>query len=314
MMADTELSVSLDSVSNNMTEISETLKNINNLSSLKQEVTKGFFAEYLETVPSKLFNLGVRVIFALICYFLGSKLIEFARKIVIKSLEKTGMEKGVIHFVDSCVKFLLYVILIMIVASGFGVDATSIVAVLGSIGLTVGLALQGSFSNFAGGIILLLMKPFKVGDYIKEDSHGNEGVVTSIKLFYTTLRTIDNKVVLIPNGTLCNSSMTNVTWHEERCIDYSIGISYDSDIILAKETLKGLIMEDEGLLRPGDIKIFVRELADSAVVIGARYFVRTSSYWDSLWNMNEAVKLKFDEVGIQIPYNQMDVHIKNNSS
>ena len=154
MMATADLSVSLDSVSNDMSEISETLKNINDINSLKEEVTKGFFASYLETVPTKLFNLGIRVIFAVICYFIGSKLIQFARKIITKSLEKTGMEKGVIHFIDSCVKFLLYLVLIMIVASGFGVDATSIVAVLGSIGLTIGLALQGSFSNFAGGIIL----------------------------------------------------------------------------------------------------------------------------------------------------------------
>ncbi len=311
MMATADLSVSLDSVSNDMSEISETLKNINDINSLKEEVTKGFFASYLETVPTKLFNLGIRVIFAVICYFIGSKLIQFARKIITKSLEKTGMEKGVIHFIDSCVKFLLYLVLIMIVASGFGVDATSIVAVLGSIGLTIGLALQGSFSNFAGGIILLLMKPFKVGDYIKEDSHGNEGIVTSIQLFYTTLRTIDNKVVLIPNGNLCNCSMTNVTWHDERCIDYSVGISYDADLLLAKETLKGLVMEDEDLLRPGEINIFVRELGESSIVLGARYFVKTSSYWKSIWNLNEAVKLRFDELGIEIPYNQMDVHLKN---
>ncbi|MCR4744629.1 MAG: mechanosensitive ion channel family protein [Lachnospiraceae bacterium] len=310
MSATEEVSVSIDSVSNDIAEISDTLSNIKDINSLKEEVTKGFFANYLDTLPPKLFNLGVRVIFALICLFIGSKLIKFARKLINRSLEKAGIDKGISHFIDSCVKFLLYVILIMIVASGFGVDATSIVAILGSIGLTIGLALQGSFSNFAGGIILLLMKPFKVGDYIIEDSHKNEGVVTSIQLFYTTLRTIDNKVVLIPNGTLCNSSMTNVTWHDERCVDFSVGISYGSDLLLAKETLKNLVMEDEDLLRPGDINIFVRELADSAVVLGARYFVRTPAYFKSIWHLNEAVKLKFDEIGIEIPFNQMDVHIK----
>ena len=105
--------------------------------------------------------------------------------------------------------------------------------------------------------------------------------------------------------------MTNVTWHDERCIDYSVGISYDADLLLAKETLKGLVMEDEDLLRPGEINIFVRELGESSIVLGARYFVKTSSYWKSIWNLNEAVKLRFDKLGIEIPYNQMDVHLKN---
>ena len=306
----TQLTVSADAVSANIADISEALSNIDDVSSLKEEVTNGILSTFLQSLPDKLFNLGVRVVFALICLFIGSKLIKFARKFVVKSLEKAGIEKGIVHFIDSCVKFLLYVILIMIVASGFGVDATSIVAVLGSIGLTIGLALQGSFSNFAGGIILLLMKPFRVGDYIVEDSHGNEGTVTSIQLFYTTLRTVDNKVVLIPNGTLCNSSMTNVTWHDERCVDFLVGISYDSDLLLAKQTLRDLVEKEEDLLRPDEIKIFVRELGESSVVLGARYFIKTPSYFKSLWHMNEVVKLKFDELGIEIPYNQMDVHIR----
>ncbi|MCR5776467.1 MAG: mechanosensitive ion channel family protein [Lachnospiraceae bacterium] len=315
MEATEVISTSMDSVSADVAEVIDTLSNINDLEQLKTEATEGVLGKFLATLPERAFNfglgLGIRVVIAIILYVVGSKLISFVRKILKRSLDRAGVEEGVKTFIDACVKFLLYGVLVMFVASEFGFDATSVVAILGSIGVTIGLALQGSFSNFASGLILLLMKPFKVGDYIIEDSHKNEGTVTGIHMFYTTLKTRDNKVIVVPNGILCNNSLTNVSWKNERMIDFSVGISYESDIKLAKETIARLIADNGLVIRKSEVQIFVKELADSAVVIGARFWVKSEDYWNAMWGMNEEVKLTFDKIGIVIPYNQLDVHIDN---
>ena len=307
------ISASTETVSADVAEVIDTLSNINDLEQLKTEATEGVIGKFLSSLPERALNfglsLGIRVIIAIILYVFGSKLISFVRKILKRSLDKAGVEEGVKTFIDACVKFLLYGVLVMFVASEFGFDATSVVAILGSIGVTIGLALQGSFSNFASGLILLLMKPFKVGDYIIEDSHKNEGTVTGIHMFYTTLRTLDNKVIVVPNGTLCNNSLTNVSWKDERMVDFSVGISYESDLKLAKETVSRIIEESGFTIRKSEVKVFVKELADSAVVIGARFWVKSSDYWNAKWSMNEQVKLTFDKIGISIPFNQLDVHV-----
>ena len=231
----------------------------------------------------------------------------YSEDVLKESLEKTGMEKGVIHFIDSCVKFLLYLVLIMIVASGFGVDATSIVAVLGSIGLTIGLALQGSLSNFAGGVLILLQKPFVVGDYIREDTHGNEGTVSRISMIYTRLTTVANNTVVIPNAVLANSSLVNYTAAGERKADISVGISYSSDLKKAKEVLFNIADKDERIIKAQGINVFVRELADSSVNIGVRFFTRADDYWQTYWDFLENTKLELDKAGIVIPFPQVTV-------
>ena len=195
----------------------------------------GFVERYLNELPQKALNLGIRVVLALVFFFVGVQVIKLIRRIVKKSLKRANADLGVIQFLDSLIKAILYMILLFMIASGFGLDATSVVAVVGSAGVALGLALQGSLSNFAGGVLILLLKPFRVGDYIIEDNKGNEGTVKEIQLFYTKLLTPDDKVIILPNGTLANTSLTNVTATDIRRLDLSVGISYTADLKKAKE-------------------------------------------------------------------------------
>ena len=191
-------------------------------------------------------------------------------------------------------------------------DTTSVAAALASCGVAIGLALQGSLSNFAGGVLILVLKPFVVGDYIVEDNKGREGTVKEIQLFYTKLLTVDNKTVIIPNGTLANTSLTNVTAQDKRRLDLSVGISYDADLKKAKELIEGIFRADEDILKEEGINVFVDNLGDSSVVIGARGWVKKDAYWTTKWRLTENIKLTLDENGIEIPFNQVVVHVKEN--
>ena len=186
------------------------------------------------------------------------------------------------------------------------------VAVLGSAGLAAGLALQGSLSNFAGGVLILLFKPFKVGDYIIEDAHKNEGTVSEIMIFYTKLATGDNRTVVIPNGTLANSSITNVTQQDKRRVDLYVGISYESDMKKAKELLAELAKKEMARLPEEDLLVFVDALEDSSVRLGCRLWVAVGDYWAVKWRLTEQIKEVFEENQIEIPYNQLTVSLKQN--
>lgn len=200
-------------------------------------------------------------------------------------------------------------VLIMTIAGMLGIQTTSIVTIVGSAGVAVGLALQGSLSNFAGGVLILILKPFKVGDYIIDCSTGNEGSVKQIQIFYTKLLTIDNKEALIPNGTLMNSSIINATGQTERRVDIVVGISYDADLKVAKECMAELVSREEKTLKDRPVDIFVNNLGDSAVELGLHVWVATENYWAVKWRLTENIKLAFDEKGIEIPFNQLSVHI-----
>ena len=265
----------------------------------------------LETLPSKALALGMRIIFTILVFFIGSKLIKLVRKIMRKALTKAEAEVGVIQFLDSFAKMGLYILLVFTIATTFGVDAASIVALIGSAGVAIGLALQGSLSNFAGGVLILLLKPFVVGDYIKEDSAGNEGTVSEIQLFYTKLKTVDNKVIVLPNGTLANSSLTNYSACKERQLEIKVGISYESDIKTAKKVIEDLLLKESKRLTEKDMTVFVAELADSSVVLSGRCWVKNDDYWEVRRRLTEELKYALDEKGIGIPYPQMDVHMKS---
>lgn len=280
-----------------------------NLTPEEVEKEMGIIKQFLAELPQKALNLGVRIVLAIIFLLIGFWLIKLIRKIVKKSLNRAGADVGVIQFLDSFIKAGLYIILGFMVAGGFGLDAASVVAVVGSVGVAVGLALQGSLSNFAGGVLILLLKPFKVGDYIKEDSQGNEGTVTEIQMFYTKLLTYDGKTVVLPNGTLANTSLVNVTAANFRRLDVTVGISYDADIKKAKAVLTRLLSENPLVLSDKDRVVAVDELADSAVVIAAKCHVKTEDYWTLRGQLLEDIKLSFDEEGIAIPYPQLDVHM-----
>ena len=271
------------------------------------------FEKWLQQMMDKIPNIidfGIGVVLALVVFFIGTKLIKLIRKIIKKSMEKANVDKGVCQFVDSFLKFALYAVLIFSIGKKFGLDTASVAATLASCGVAIGLALQGSLSNLAGGVLILLLKPFVVGDYIVEDNKGQEGTVQEIQLFYTKLLTVDNKTVVIPNGALANTSLTNVTAQDKRRLDLTVGVSYQADLKEAKELILALVQADADILKEQDINVFVSELGEHAVIIGVRGWVKKEAYWTTKWRLLENIKLTLDEHGIEIPYPQVVVHTK----
>lgn len=266
---------------------------------------------YLKSLPEKMISLGVRVVLAALVFLIGVQLIKLIRKIVKKSMKRANAELGAVQFVDSFLKAAMYIVLVLMIASYFGLDAASVIAVLGSAGVAIGLAVQGSLSNLAGGVLLLILKPFKVGDYIKEDSSGKEGTVTEIQIFYTKLLTYDNQTVILPNGNLANNSLVNVSAEASRRMDIKVGISYHADLRKAKDILLQVLKDDEKTIKDKELLVFVESLADSAVVLGVRCWFAREDFWEGKWRITENCKLALDDAGIEIPYNQLDVHVKN---
>lgn len=263
---------------------------------------------YLGDKIPQILDFAIGVLLALVVFFVGSKLIKWVRNLVKRSLAKTNVDKGVTQFIDSLLKFALYALLLFSILQKFGLDTTSVAAALASCGVAIGLALQGSLSNLAGGVLILILKPFVVGDYIVEDNKGREGTVKEIQLFYTKLLTADNKTVVIPNGTLANTSLTNVTAQDKRRLDLSVGISYDADLKKAKQVIAELLQEDPDVLQSEGVYVFVDALGDSAVQIGVRGWVKTDAYWTAKWRILENIKLELDANDIEIPYQQIVVH------
>ena len=294
----------------NSTEALETL--VNEAQEGLQEVAKnpGLIRSWLEGLIPDLLNFALQVVIAIVIYITGGKIIGAIVKMVRRSMDKAGADEGVKQFVTPVIKYGLYVILIFIIMGLFGIATTSAVAVLGSAGVAIGLALQGSLSNFAGGVLILILKPFRVGEYIVVNGSGIEGTVTEISVFYTKLLTADNKLIVIPNGTLSNSSITNVSHVERRRVDILVGIGYEADIREAKAVLLKLAEEDEARIAEEEPVVFVNNLGDSAVELGVRIWVATENYWSAKWRLTENIKYALDEHGISIPYQQIDVQIK----
>ncbi len=275
----------------------------------QEEIDVGLIQAYVQQLPDKALRFGIRVLLALVVFFIGVQVIKLVRGIVRRSLKRGNADIGVSQFLDSFIKTVLYILLLFMIASGFGLDATSVVALLGSAGVAIGLAIQGSLSNFAGGVLILLLKPFRVDDYIKVDNDGHEGTVKEIQLFYTKLSTPNNHVVIIPNGTLSNSSILNMSTLTERRMDILVGISYDADIRQAREVIMKVLEEDESVLATKDRRVFVDTLADSGVNLNVRCWADNETYWECKWRITEKIKYALDEAGISIPYPQLDVHI-----
>lgn len=271
------------------------------------------FVQYIQDRVPSMIGFGIRVLMALVAFFIGRMIIKWIRKIVRRSLERSNADKGVEQFVDSVLKFGLYFLLIFSLVSELGVDTTSVAAVVASGGVAIGLALQGSLSNFAGGVLILILKPFQVGDYIIEDTNKNEGTVKEIQIFYTKLSTIDNKTIVIPNGMLTNSSLTNATAKDERRLDLKVSISYEADLKQAKSLIEDILRNDESVEKDEEILVFVDELAESAVVLGARAWVKSEVYWETRWRVLENIKLTMDAQGIEIPYPKLSVHMAKNN-
>lgn len=269
------------------------------------------FKEYLTEQLPALTGFCIKVVLSIIVFFVGRRIISWIVNIMRKSLERANIDAGVVQFISSAGKAILYMLLIFNIAISLGVKESSVAALLGTAGVTVGLALQGGLANLAGGVLLLIFKPFVVGDYIIQDqTNGCEGTVAKIEICYTTLLSIDNKKIVVPNGTLSNSTIINVTAKENRKLEIKVGISYDADIRKAKKVIEDILKADPDTRSDNsEMVVFVDSLADSAVIIGLRVWVPTDAYWKTKWRLNQRIKEEFDANGITIPYNQMEVYI-----
>lgn len=270
-----------------------------------------FWEKSLERFGEKTLNLGGRVLFALICFWIGTRIIKILLRVIQKAMEKAKADVGVSQFVNSFFKAAMYIVLVFMLAASFGVDTASIVALLGSAGVAIGLAVQGSLSNMAGGVLILLLKPFKVGDYIVEGTSGKEGTVIEIQIFYTKLATFDNKEVILPNGSLANTNIVNVTARKFRRIDVPVSISYGADIRKAKEVLTQMLHDDEKVMKNKEMVVFVDRLGESGIDLIVRFWMKNEDYWTGMWRITEQCKYTLDEAGIEIPYNQLDVHMRS---
>lgn len=252
---------------------------------------------------------ALKILIALVIYWIGTKVTKVLMNLTEKAMEKGKVDPGVQSFIKSALRIVLFVVLIFLVVSYLGIATTGIAALFASAGVTVGLALQGSLSNLAGGVLILVLKPFKIGDYIV--ACGEEGTVTDIEIFYTKLSTVDNKKIVIPNGALSNSNIVNVSHEEFRRVDLVLGVSYESDVKKVKNILADIAAKNEMVLKDRDINIYINEFAASSIDFGFRVWTKAENYWTLKWQLMEDVKAAFDANNIEIPFNQLDVNMKN---
>lgn len=255
---------------------------------------------------------AISVLVALIVLFIGIRLTKWIMKLVQKSFEKSKIDPTVSSFLLSIIQIVLYVVVFITVVSIMGIQVTSFVTLLGTAGVTIGLALQGSLSNFAGGVLILVLKPFVIGDYIREDTHMNEGTVISIDIFYTRLQTYDGKMVVIPNGTLSNTSLTNLTKQEKRRLDLMIPVEYGIDLRKVKGVMEEVIANEALILQDEPKDIVLDAFAEISMTMVIHAWVKTDDYWQAKWNVMEGVKNAFDEAGIAIPFKQVDMYVVDN--
>ena len=252
-------------------------------------------------------DLFINIIVAVVIFVVGWWIARQLRVLIVKIMEKKNVDPLLISFTSN-VAYIALVLFVIIAALGqLGIETTSFIAVIGAAGLAIGLSLQASLANFASGVMIIFFRPFKVGDFI--EAAGVSGIVEGIQIFSTQMRTGDNKAIIVPNSGITGSNITNYSAKEQRRIDLVFGIGYDSDLKHAKQILQEIISGDKRILEDPAPVIAVSELADSSVNIIVRPWVKTEDYWDVCWNLVEAVKLRFDEEGITIPYPQRDIHL-----
>jgi len=249
---------------------------------------------------------AINIAMAIAIFIIGKMVVNILIKVLKKILTKSKMDEMLVNFVASIMKTILLLFVIIAALDQLGVDTTSLIALLGAAGLAVGLALQNSLQNFAAGVMLIVFRPFKAGDFV--EVAGTSGVVETISIFSSTLRTGDNKEVIIPNGSIYGGTITNFSARDTRRVDMVFGIGYDDDIKKAKALMDKIVNADERVLAEPAPVIAVSELADSSVNFVVRPWVKSGDYWAVMWDLTEEIKLQFDAAGISIPYPQMDVH------
>lgn len=263
----------------------------------------------IEWIKTILAEYGVKVITAIIVLLIGLWIIKAVIKGLKRLFEKREMDASLRPFLTSMISVILKVLLFISVISMLGIEMTSFIAILGAAGLAVGLALSGTLQNFAGGVMILLFKPFKVGDYIS--AQGYDGTVKEIQIFNTIMVTVDNRTVIIPNGGLSTSSLTNFSTEPKRRVDFTFGIGYTDDIDKARKIILEVAAKHGKVLTDPEPFVMVSELGDSSVNFTTRLWVNAADYWSVFFFMNEEVKKAFDANGISIPFPQSDVHVYN---
>ncbi len=264
-------------------------------------------SEYWENLVPLVSAYLPKLLLAILFLLVGIWVIKKLNKVFRRVLELRSIDESLRPFLVSIVSTLFKILLFISVAGMVGIEMTSFIALIGAAGLAVGMALSGSLQNFAGGVMILLFKPFKAGDFI--EAQGYSGVVKEIQIFNTLLTTPDNKIVILPNGGLSGSSMVNYSALPTRRVDFSFGIGYDDDIDHAKEVLQKIIDSDTRILKDPEAFVAVGELADSSVNFTVRVWVNTADYWGVYFDMQEKVKKEFDANNLSIPYPQTDVHL-----
>jgi len=250
---------------------------------------------------------GIQAVIALVIFLLGGRIAKFCANLTEKAFNKRKVDKAVGSFVSSIIYAIVFAATILMALSQIGIETTSFIAILGAAGLAVGLALQGSLSNFASGVLIILLRPFKSGDYVEVG--GKAGTVDKIEIFSTELRTPDNKVIIMPNSAIMSGAIVNYSREATRRIDLVIGVGYDADLRKAKEVLKSVLDAETRLLQTPAYTVAVSELGDSSVNFVVRPWVNSGDYWPTYFSLMENIKIALDEAGISIPFPQMDVHL-----
>jgi small conductance mechanosensitive channel len=264
--------------------------------------------DWLNNNSDLIIHYGINTILAIVIFLIGNKVAKFCAKITEKAFAKKKVDKAVGSFVSSIIYALVFAVAILMALSQVGIETTSFIAILGAAGLAIGLALQGSLSNFASGVLIIMLRPFKSGDYI--EAAGQAGSVEKIEIFATELRTPDNKVVIVPNSSIMSGAITNYSREATRRIDLVIGVGYDADLKQAKQVLQSVLDADDRILKDPAYTVAVSELADSSVNFVVRPWVKTPDYWVVYFDLMENIKIALDEANINIPYPQMDVHVQ----
>ena len=265
----------------------------------------------MDKVLDKLLNgsvdLGLKLIVFLLILIIGFRIVKILIKLINKGKGFNKLEKSVQTFIVSFINILLKCLVLITGLAYLGIPMTSLITLFGTASLAVGLALQGGLTNMVGGLMILIFKPFKVGDYV--DTHVDSGTVSEISIFYTTLVTPDNKSIVLPNGNLANSAIVNYSHFEKRRLDIDFSVSYNSDVDKVKKVILEVINSEEKILKNEDIFVRLTSHADSALVFSTRVWVKNEDYWNVKFNMLENVKIAFDKNKIEIPYPQLDVHM-----
>lgn len=259
-------------------------------------------------LTAKIVDIGINIAIAIAVLFIGFWVAKALSKGVRKVMERKNTDPSLVGFISSLVSALIKTLVVVTAITQLGVEMTSFVAILGAAGLAIGMAFSGTLSNFAGGVMILLFKPFKVGDFVK--IQGEEGIVKEVLIFNTILTTLDNKVIIMANGAVANGTIINYTKADKRRVDWTFGVGYGDDFKVAKELLTKFAAEDDKILKDPDVFIGLGELGDSSVNISVRAWCKTEDYWDVFFKMNERVYNEFDAAGLSIPFPQMDVHIQ----